>query len=110
MAKITKKDATKFLAKVPEEYVFRCNDGGLMSDMKELARALNEMSDEVYAYHANDTKNDFSNWIKDVFKDEELAKDLKGIVMEIKKLSAEIEALAKDIKEHPRKYLKFSLF
>jgi len=45
-----------------------------------------------------------------LIKDEEMAKDLKGTLVEIKKLSAEIEALAKDIRENPRKYLKFSLF
>lgn len=45
-----------------------------------------------------------------LIKDEELAKDLQGAVVEIKKLSAEIEALAKDIKEHPKKYFKFSVF
>lgn len=45
-----------------------------------------------------------------LIKDEELGKDLQNVLVEFKKLSVEIEALAKDIKEHPRKYFKFSLF
>jgi phospholipid/cholesterol/gamma-HCH transport system substrate-binding protein len=45
-----------------------------------------------------------------LIKDEEVVKDLQGVLVEFKKLSAEIEALAKDIKEHPKKYFKFSLF
>jgi len=43
-------------------------------------------------------------------KNEELPKDLQDVLVELKKLSIEIEALAKDIKEHPKKYFKFSLF
>ena len=43
-------------------------------------------------------------------KNEELPKDLQDVLVELKKLSGEIEALAKDIKEHPKKYFKFSLF
>jgi len=43
-------------------------------------------------------------------QNEELPKDLQDALVELKKLSTEIEALAKDIKEHPKKYFKFSLF
>ncbi|HUL30444.1 MAG TPA: MlaD family protein, partial [Thermodesulfobacteriota bacterium] len=45
-----------------------------------------------------------------LIRDEALAKDLRDVVVEFRKLSVEIEALTKDIKEHPRRYLKFSLF
>jgi phospholipid/cholesterol/gamma-HCH transport system substrate-binding protein len=43
-------------------------------------------------------------------RDEELVKELRDLLVEFKKLSANLEALAKDIKEHPKKYFKFSLF
>ncbi len=43
-------------------------------------------------------------------QNEELPKDLQEVLVELKKLSAEIEALAKDIRDHPKKYFKFSLF
>ena len=72
----SKEQAEKFLAKVPEEYVFWCYDGRIFRDMKELAEGLVTMSDEVFAYHANPEKNDFSNWVRDVIKDEKLANDL----------------------------------
>ena len=42
--------------------------------------------------------------------DEELAKELRDLLLELRKLSFELEGLAKDIKEHPKKYFKFSLF
>ncbi len=77
MAKMTRRDATRLLAKVAEEYVFRCHDGCVMSDMKELAQELNKMSDETFTYHANETKNDFSNWVKDIIGDNELASKLR---------------------------------
>ena len=73
---ISKEQAQKFLSKVPEEYVFWCYDGSIFRDMKELAEGLVTMSEEVFAYHANPEKNDFSNWIRDVIKDEKLANDL----------------------------------
>ena len=45
-----------------------------------------------------------------LIRDEELTKELSGALLEFKKLSAELEALVKDIKEHPKKYFKFSIF
>lgn len=53
MAGILKEQAQKFLSKVPEEYVFRCQDGRVLRDMKELAEALTTMTDETFAYHSN---------------------------------------------------------
>jgi hypothetical protein len=73
---ISKEQAQKFLSKVPEENVFWCYDGRIFKDMKELAEGLVKMPDEVFAYHANSEKNDFSNWVRDVIKDEKLADDL----------------------------------
>lgn len=76
MDKVLKQDAKKFLANVPEEYVFRCCDGRTFRNMKELGQAFNNMGDEGFTYHANTEKNDFSNWVKDIIKDEKLARDL----------------------------------
>ena len=59
----------------PDKY-FVLYSGGLIKDIKELAFALDYMSDEEFSFHVNDEKNDFSKWIKDVFGDEELAKKL----------------------------------
>ncbi|MBI4267398.1 MAG: hypothetical protein HY662_01270 [Chloroflexi bacterium] len=75
-AKQQKEEAMKLIAHVPEEYVFRCNNGDVYSDMEELAEGLRSMTDEVFAYHANDTKNDFVNWVRDIIRDEELAINL----------------------------------
>jgi hypothetical protein len=75
-----KEQPEKLLAKVPEEYVFWCCDGRIFRDMKELAEGLAAMSDEIFARHANPEKNDFSNWLRDVIKDEKLARDLENVL------------------------------
>ena len=77
MAGTLKEQAQKFLSKVSEEYVFLCQDGRVLRDMKELAEALTTMTDETFAYHSNAEKKDFSNWVKDIIGDEKLAKDLE---------------------------------
>jgi hypothetical protein len=76
MTKILKQDADKRLADVPGEYEFWCNDGRIVKSMRELQETLEQMSDAVYAYHANAEKNDFSAWVKDVLIDQRLALDL----------------------------------
>jgi hypothetical protein len=71
-----KKQADKQLLKVPVEHVFWCHDGSIFSDINELAEGLAAMSDETFAYHSNLGKQDFSNWVRDVIGDEQLANDL----------------------------------
>ena len=79
MAKTLKEQAQKLLAKVPDEYVFRCQDGRILRDMNELAEALATMTDETFVYHSNVEKKDFSNWVRDIIGDEKLAKDLEKV-------------------------------
>ncbi len=68
-----KKPAKKLLAKVPAEYVFWCHDGSVYTDIYDLLEGLQTMSDETFAYHSNLEKHDFSNWIRDIIEDAELA-------------------------------------
>jgi len=72
-----KQEAQRFLADVPQEYVFWCHDGQILRNMKELGDALSAMTDETYGYHWNAEKKDFSNWVRDTIGDVKLAKDLE---------------------------------
>jgi hypothetical protein len=45
--------------------------------MPELAEALATMSDETFAYHSNVQKQYFSNWIREIMGDKDLAKRLE---------------------------------
>ena len=74
---ISRRDAQKFLADVQEENVFWCVDGKVFKNLRELAEGLNAMTDETFSYHCNEMKKDFSNWIRDVIGDKQLAKDLE---------------------------------
>ena len=83
--KVSKKKAIKKIVKkrkyplvnAPEENLFWVCDGRVLRNIKDLAIALQEMSEETYRFHANETKNDFSNWVKDILKDSRLAASLK---------------------------------
>jgi hypothetical protein len=70
------KQKGRLLKKAPAECVFWCHDGSIFTDVNELAEGLAAMSDETFAYHSNLEKHDFSNWIRDVIVDEQLADDL----------------------------------
>ena len=75
--RITKSQAQKFLARVPEQKVFLCNDGSIFKDIRELKDALATMSDQTFRYHSNEVKQDFSNWVRDVVGDGNLAVNLE---------------------------------
>ena len=57
----------------PEEY-FRLSNGRILKNLYELMNALESMDDDSFIFHVNEQRNDFSSWIRDIFKDEELAK------------------------------------
>ncbi|UCG95354.1 MAG: hypothetical protein JSV92_04930 [archaeon] len=65
------------LKDAPEDRRFWVCDGRVLKNFRELEKALRTMSDGTYNYHVNGGKNDFYNWIKDVFKDKNLAEALK---------------------------------
>ena len=64
------------LAKAPEEYIFWCSDGCTFRDLRELAKGLTAISNETFFHHVNQERNDFSNWVRDVINDIELASAL----------------------------------
>ncbi len=66
----------KLLVRASDEHIFWCNDGRTFRDLKELAEGLNAMSQETFYHHVTQVRNDFSNWVRDVIHDEELARSL----------------------------------
>ena len=76
MATSAMADTKSYLADVPQEYVFWCCDGQILKNLKELRDAFAVMSEDTFAYHVSEAKNDFHNWVRDVIKDEALAGDL----------------------------------
>ena len=59
----------------PEEY-FRLSNGRILKNLYELMNALKSMDEDIFISHVNESKNDFGNWVKYVFRDEELSKSI----------------------------------
>ena len=76
IVKISKEEAKRRLGDVPEGKHFWCHDGKLIKNLGELEKALSDVSDETFHYHASEGRNDFSNWVRDVVGDNKLANDL----------------------------------
>ena len=77
MVRITKAVAEQRLGNVPEEKRFWCHDGRYLKNLEELQVVLEQMTEETFSYHSNETKSDFSNWVSDVIGDDKLSRDLR---------------------------------
>ncbi len=98
MVESLKDRAKRFLADVPAEYVFRCVNGHMLRNLKELEAELKAISEQDYAYHVNAEKNDFSTWVRDIIKDNSLAKTLlkaSNPAVASKHVSARVSDLSK---------------
>ena len=71
--KIEKKDILK---DANSDHYFFVQDGIVLKNVLDLSKQLDKMTDEVFRHHVNEIKNDFAIWIKDIFKEEKLAKEL----------------------------------
>jgi glycosyltransferase involved in cell wall biosynthesis len=74
-----KQEAERLLSNVPDQYEFFCQDGVILRNMKDLAEAMTRMTDATFTYHSNAEKKDFSNWVKDIIGDFELARELEKV-------------------------------
>ncbi len=67
----------RLLSNAPIDKVFWVCDGRILKNMQELLNALNTMDDETFAYHVSKERNDFANWLKDVFGARKLAAKMR---------------------------------
>ncbi|MFH0874905.1 MAG: hypothetical protein V1859_03135 [archaeon] len=59
-----------------DETFFHVCDGQIIKSLYGLTKALAIMSDNTFSCHANSIKNDFSEWIKNAFFEEQLAEKI----------------------------------
>ena len=90
-------------AKAPRKMVNAYNEkcfwvynGPVLSNLRDLERALNSMTDKQYMYHTALRKNDFAAWVKDVLNDSECAAEL--LKAETRKKA--VEAVSKALKNY----------
>ena len=86
----------KVLGEAPVEHHFVVADGRKLKNIIELADALETMTEEIFRHHANEFKNDFSAWVKDVFYDHSLSEDISRAK---NRLEAQIAVLRRLVKE-----------
>ncbi len=87
----------KVLGEAPEEHHFIVADGRKLKNIIELADALETMSEEIFRHHANEFKNDFSTWVKDVFYDHSLAEDVSSAKNRLEMQIAILRRLVKEL-------------
>jgi len=61
-----------------QKYFILAN-GQPVKHVAQLAEILQDIEDHVFYHHVNPERNDFAMWVKDVFKDVELAKKMLGV-------------------------------
>lgn len=64
------------LQRIPKEKYFELATGERLRHYVSLAHALDSMSHDVFSHHVRGNQNDFALWIRDVFGEEELAKQV----------------------------------
>lgn len=70
-------DTAKEMVRAEEGQQFYLADGTQLFSLQDLRQALVSMTKEQYAFHADETKNDFAMWVKTVLKDPACARDLQ---------------------------------
>jgi predicted metal-dependent HD superfamily phosphohydrolase len=98
MVETLKARAKRLMADVPDEYAFRCVNGHVLHNLRELEAELITISDQDYSFHVNPQKNDFARWVKDVIRDENLTKNLlkaSGRAQAAKNVNNRLSDLAK---------------
>ncbi len=67
----------EIFTEAPPEHTFKLRNGQEIKTLKELAGALIRMDDETFNHHVNLNDNHFANWVKDIFKNNELAEKIR---------------------------------
>ena len=85
----------EYLKDVPPEKAFWAANGWIIRNMEEMPAALENMSDETFAYHVKKDKNDFAAWVKDVVGDKSLAATMRLV----KNRNSAIDVVKRRIKQ-----------
>lgn len=62
----------------PEDKLFWLYDGRALKNLKELADVLDTDDPAIWNYHVAQDRNDFANWIEDVYLSKRLGTAIRG--------------------------------
>ena len=102
-------NGANLLSSVKPEECFVLKNGRILKNLYELTNSLTSIDAETFRHHVNDEKNDFANWIRYVYNDEELAEHVaraKTPDAIIKRINGRLAKLSKSSSEGG----KFRLF
>lgn len=63
---------------IPDNAAFILRNGKKLHGLRDLAKELAVIDKETFDHHVNDAKNDFAQWIGDIFKDATLAEKIRN--------------------------------
>ncbi|MEK6946646.1 MAG: hypothetical protein AABX32_03480 [Nanoarchaeota archaeon] len=67
------------LSDTKPEFYFKLINGKSIKNILGLADDLDKIPDEVLYHHVNPQRNDFSNWLRDIFKQKKLADEISKV-------------------------------
>jgi len=88
---------------------FHAADGTEISSLPQLSTTLANMTDEIYARHVSDGKNDFADWVK-AQGNEDLASELRQAHDRQQAAEATMKAIAREKEQSPDKLRKAYLY
>ncbi len=94
------------IGEAPIEYHFVLNDGNKLKSIQDLAASLEDMGEEVFRHHVNDFKNDFATWVEDIFKEENLGKEIRKARSRIETRIKVLQKIVDDVVKEGRKAVK----
>ena len=85
--------------KINPEHYFILHGGKIIKDLEELVQVLKTIDKKTFEYHVNNSKNDFANWIRYVFKIKKLAEDIDDLRFEeLREIIAHIQRHLEELK------------
>lgn len=58
---------------------FNFNDGTTASNLTEFIQSIKRIDENTFSHHVNESRNDFSNWIRDVLNNGEMAEAISNL-------------------------------
>ena len=97
---VSVKVVEKRSGEAPEEHAFVLKDGRKLRTMYQLIDELETMPDPIFKEYVTPFKNDFSNWLKDVFQERDLAEEIKGMRERMDTHRAVLKHVIRELKKH----------
>ncbi|MBN2458609.1 hypothetical protein JXB31_05775, partial [Candidatus Woesearchaeota archaeon] len=72
-----RKNISRFFSDLPPEHRFWLQSGETLENLFELYKAFSSMSRHVFRHHANDNRNDFADWVENIYNDCSLASAIR---------------------------------